>query len=103
MTLIKIKTIMEQKKLTRKQVAICKELVALMKKAEDNGIKFVFDEQDYLLSAYNGKGIESVDSDYSGSMCSECVKFDWQKTIDIAYPDYVNSNVEDVYINFEEK
>jgi hypothetical protein len=92
---------MEQKNLTKKQVAICKELVALMRKAAENGIMFVFDESDYLLSAYNGKGIESVDSDYSSSMCEGCVKFDWQKTIDIAYPDYVNSNVEDVYINFE--
>lgn len=93
---------MEQKKLTRKQTAICKELVALMKKADENGIKFVFDETDYLLSAYNGKGIESVSSDYPKDKWEDNQKFDWQKTFDIAFPDYVNSNVEDVYINFEE-
>lgn len=94
---------MEQKELTDEQVAICKDLVALMKKASDADIKFVFDETDYLLSAYNGKGIENVDSCYSNSMREDRDKFDWQKTIDIAYPDYVNSNVEDVYINFEDK
>jgi len=92
---------MKQKKLTRKQVAICKELVALMQKAEQEGIKFVFDETDFLLSAYNGKGIDCVDATYS--LSQDCEKFDWQKTIDIAYPDYVNTNVEDAYIIFESK
>ena len=94
----------KQKKLTRNQVAICKELVALMKKADDAGIKFVFDEQDCLLSAYNGKGVESVSSDYPYEKWEKSEKFDWQETIDIAYnADYVNSNVGDVYINFEYK
>ena len=72
-----------------------------MKKADENDIKFVFDQSDHLMSAYNGKGIDNVDSDYSASMRKGDVKFDWQKTIDIAYPDYVNSNVEAAYINFE--
>lgn len=90
---------MEQKNLTESQMAICKELKALIDKAENAGIKFVFDQSDYLLSAYNGDGIESVDSDYSASMRQGDEKFDWTKTCDLTYPDCVNSSSEDVYIN----
>ena len=91
---------MKQKKLTRKQVAICKELVALVQKAKQEGIKFVFDEQDYILSAYNGKGIDCV---ATYSLSQDCEKFDWQKTIGIAYTNYVNTNEEDAYMIFESK
>jgi len=92
---------MKQKKLTKEQIAICEILKAVIDKAEQTGIKFVFDQTDYLLSAYNGNGIDSVDSDYSDSMRKEDEKFDWEKTFDITYPDFVNSRIEDVYINSE--
>ena len=90
---------MKQKKLTEEQMAICEELKALLEKAWQADIKFVFDQNDYLLSAYNGDGIESVDSDYSTSMRQGDEKFDWTKTYDLTYPDCVNSSNEDVYIN----
>lgn len=90
---------MKQKKLTMEQMTICEILKALIDKAEQAGIKFVFDQHDYLLSAYNGNGIESVDSDYSASMRQGDEKFDWAKTFDLTYPDCVNSSTEDVYIN----
>lgn len=89
---------MEQKNLTESQMAICKELKALIDKAENAGIKFVFDQSDYLLSAYNGDGIESVESNYGGVPYG-CEEFDWTKTCDLAYPDCVDSSNEDVYIN----
>lgn len=88
---------MEQKNLTESQMAICKELKALIDKAENAGIKFVFDQSDYLLSAYNGDGIDSVESNYGGVPYG-CEKFNFEKTFDLAYPDYVNSSAEDVYI-----
>lgn len=90
---------MKQKELTSKQKLICDRLKALMEEAEEAGVKFVFDQSDYLLSAYNGEGIDSVDSDYSANMREGDDKFDWTETFDIAYPDCVNSSVEDVYIN----
>ena len=88
---------MEQKNLTELQMAICKELKALIGKAENAGIKFVFDQSDYLLSAYNGDGIGSVES-YYGCNSYGYEKFNFEKTFDLAYPDYVNSSAEDVYI-----
>lgn len=88
---------MKQKELTSKQKAICNRLKALMEEAEEAGIKFVFDQSDYLLSAYNGEGIDSVES--TNYPADRMQKFDWSKTYDIAYPDYANSSDEKVYFN----
>jgi hypothetical protein len=88
---------MEQKNLTELQMTICKELKALIDKAENAGIKFVFDQSDYLLSAYNGDGIDNVESNSNGVPYG-CEKFNFAKTFDITYPDYVNSTAEYVYI-----
>ena len=95
---------MKQKVLTKKQHEIIGRLEALLNEANENNIGFVFDEDDYTLTAYNA---ENVNIPYSGrwrdSNDDEEIDWDSASIVENFKCDSFNNQFDRYYLHFEEE
>lgn len=83
---------MEQKKLTKKQVAAIEKLKAAISEVESMGVTLLFEGADGWLFAINDEGTDGIASarelteDYGDDV--ERVEIDWNKTECVCQPTY---------------
>lgn len=94
---------MKQKILTEKQHEVLGRLEALLKEAKENKIGFVFDEDDYSLTAFNA---ENVNMPYSCRNAEDTgdEEIDWDSCsiIENFNVDSFNNQFDRYYLNFNE-
>lgn len=92
---------MKQKALTEKQHEIIGRLEKLLKEADNNGIKFVYDIADLSLTAFNGENVSESYSYYGKDEGGELMDWDSASILEDVVIDSFNSNIEDYYLVFE--
>ena len=94
---------MKQKVLTEKQHEVLGRLETILREAKENKIGFVFDEDDYSLTAFNA---ENVSMPYSGRNAEDIgdEQIDWDSCsiIENFYADSFNCQFDSYYLKFEE-
>ena len=94
---------MKQKVLTEKQHEVLGRLESILKEARENNIGFVFDEDDYSLTAFNA---ENVNMPYSGRNAEDTgdEEIDWDSCsiIENFNADSFNNQFDRYYLNFNE-
>ena len=92
---------MKQKVLTEKQHEIIGRIEKLLKEADENGIKFVYDIADLSLTAFNGENVSDFYSYYGKDENGNLMDWDSASILEDVVIESFNSNVEDFYLVFD--
>lgn len=94
---------MKQKGLTKAQLRVIEHVESALLAAEIEGVRFVFDQDDGSLTAYNA---ENVDVTYSGryqeDSKDEEMNWDLGHIVQNLNADYFHSQFDDYYLKFYE-
>lgn len=94
---------MKQKELTKAQLRVIEHVESALLAAEIEGVRFVFDQDDGSLTAYNA---ENVDVTYSGcyreDSKDEEMNWDLGHIVQNLNADYFHGQFDDYYLKFYE-
>lgn len=94
---------MKQRELTEKQKELLKVLVFIFARCKENGIAFVYDNDDCTLSAFNADNVNTFYGGLHGEDDGdELMNWELAEIVDV-YTDYFNSGRQNLYLNFEKE